>query len=76
MSYTTNFLSPFSETKEVASLALPFAQLRNPEICSAMSFDSGMKSLSTEAMSRSVGSLLPKSQKQRIHKHGFNFNIN
>ena len=33
--HTTIFLNPLSETKEVASRALPFAQFLNPPACSA-----------------------------------------
>jgi hypothetical protein len=56
-SYATILLSFDSEGEEVAYLALPFAQFLNPEICSAISFDSGIKSVSTWATVRSVGSV-------------------
>jgi hypothetical protein len=42
----------------VANRARPFAQFRNPVICSAINFDSGTNSVNTPATSKSDGFLL------------------
>ena len=60
--YAANLRSPFSGTEEVAYLARPFAQFLNPEICSAINFDSGTKSVRTWAMVRSVVPALDRSR--------------
>jgi hypothetical protein len=46
-----------SATPVVAGLARPLAQLLNPDICSAIGFDSGTKSVKTRAVDKSFGSL-------------------
>ena len=54
--YTAIFLVREDDDGVVACLARPFAHVLNPEICSAISFDSGTNSVSTWAMLKSVGS--------------------
>lgn len=43
--------------EQIERVVLPFAQFLNAAICSAISFESGMKSARTWAMVRSVGSV-------------------
>ena len=53
---SSQFRKPVSTANEVANLALPFAHPLNAVICSAINLDNGTKSLSWEAMVRSLGS--------------------
>ena len=73
-SQTPIFLNPLSTPGEVANLALPFAQFLNPPICSAINLESGTNSVSTRAISRSVGSFSRiERQVKGLDKHVFNF---
>jgi len=67
--------NPLSTPGDVANLALPFAQFLKLPICSAINLESGTNSVSTRAISRSVGSFPESKAKNNASMNTFSISL-